>query len=59
MRFYAGVPLKTADGIALGALCVLDTKPNRLTPSQAFTLRTLAPAGHHQPGTASRLEGAA
>jgi len=42
VRFYAGVPLKTADGIALGALCVLDTKPNRLTPSQAFTLRTLA-----------------
>ncbi len=42
VRFYAGVPLKTADGVALGALCVLDTKPNRLTPSQAFTLRTLA-----------------
>jgi PAS domain S-box-containing protein len=42
VRFYAGVPLKTANGVALGALCVLDTKPNRLTPSQAFTLRTLA-----------------
>ncbi|MFK5600647.1 PAS domain-containing protein [Methylobacterium sp. HMF5984] len=42
VRFYAGVPLKTADGVALGALCVLDTKPNRLSPSQAFTLRTLA-----------------
>ncbi|KQT54064.1 PAS domain S-box protein [Methylobacterium sp. Leaf456] len=42
VRFYAGVPLETADGVALGALCVLDTKPNRLTPAQAFVLRTLA-----------------
>ncbi|MCJ2126633.1 GAF domain-containing protein [Methylobacterium sp. J-077] len=42
VRFYAGVPLRTADGVNLGALCVLDTKPNRLTPAQAFTLRTLA-----------------
>lgn len=42
VRFYAGAPLRTSEGVALGALCVLDTKPNKLTPSQAFVLRTLA-----------------
>jgi PAS domain S-box-containing protein len=42
VRFYAGVPLETADGIGLSALCVLDTKPNQLTPAQTLILRTLA-----------------
>ena len=42
VRFYAGVPLETPEGVSIGALCVLDTKPNTLNASQTLVLRTLA-----------------
>ncbi|MGV3579139.1 sensor histidine kinase [Brevundimonas sp.] len=44
LRFYAGRLLKSADGYALGTLCVLDTRvrPEGLTPLQTETLDVLA-----------------
>jgi two-component sensor histidine kinase len=42
VRFYAGAPLQTHDGLPLGMLCVLDTKPRVLTPPQRELLRVMA-----------------
>ena len=42
IRFYVGAPLITAEGYALGTLCVLDYVPRELSCVQLEMLRTLS-----------------
>ncbi len=42
LRFYAGVPLVSPRGFAIGTLCVMDSKPHILTEQQKRLLLILA-----------------
>ncbi|NIC43255.1 GAF domain-containing protein, partial [Aquabacterium sp. A08] len=42
IRFYAGCPLVSPDGLAIGTLCVIDRQPRQLSADEADTLRRLA-----------------
>lgn len=42
IRFYAGAPIVTRDGYAIGAICAMDHKPRTITSEQQVALRSLA-----------------
>jgi len=42
IRFYAGAPLRTAAGVAIGSLCVIDTRPRRINAAERRMLSIIA-----------------
>ncbi|HEY0960859.1 MAG TPA: AI-2E family transporter [Pseudomonadales bacterium] len=42
IRFYAGAPLKTSSGFAIGSLCVIDLKPRMFSANDRNILRKIA-----------------
>ena len=48
IRFYAGMPLKMADGVRIGTVCVIDSKPRELKEHEAQLLRDLASLAVHE-----------
>ena len=42
VKAYAGVPLSGRDGLPIGALCVLDSRPRTFSDTDVSTLRGIA-----------------
>jgi GAF domain-containing protein len=42
VRFYAGAPLRVADGLVIGALCILGPEPRTLKDEEVALLETMA-----------------
>lgn len=42
VRFYAGYPIHSWDGFRIGALCIFDSSPRNMMPSELNTLRDFA-----------------
>jgi GAF domain-containing protein len=42
IRFYAGAPLRTSDGVVLGSLCVIDMEPRQFSEADRDRLQAMA-----------------
>jgi hypothetical protein len=42
IRFYAGFPLSTPEGFAVGTLCAIDRRPRHLSTDQKIAMQTLS-----------------
>lgn len=42
VRFYAGSPLVTTEGIRVGNLCIIDVKPRKFGPEEVVVLNNFA-----------------
>ena len=42
VHFYAGAPLMSPDGYPIGTVCIIDSKPRTLSPSQIEALKALS-----------------
>ena len=42
VRFYAGLPLRDSQGLAVGTFCILDSQPRQLSNDDLLALRDLA-----------------
>ncbi len=61
IRFYAGVPLRSAEGHNVGTVCVLDRRPRRLSGAQRDVLRqvgrdVMAQLERHRQGRAPLVD---
>jgi hypothetical protein len=57
IRFYAGYPLELSDGVRLGTLCVIETRPRTLSSSEQSALASLADQAAAQLELRRALEG--
>ena len=55
IRFYAGVPIRSAGGLAIGTLCAMGVEPRVLTADELCVLIDLADIVQHEVQTRERL----
>ena len=56
IRFYAGAPLSSPDGMKVGTLCIIDTEPRIWSGEDARVLRDLADCVEKELGQAELLD---